>query len=96
MYFLICLGILKNSTVPSVPNVPNDFFESPTSIASIKPIVKKEIKEEIVEDSEIIDDENLDKGELPKGFFDDPMLDAKVSFSFDFNVFNENVLNFKC
>lgn len=23
-------------------------------------------------------DINLDKGELPKGFFDDPMLDAKV------------------
>lgn len=24
--------------------------------------------------------DDLDKGELPKGFFDDPMLDAKVSF----------------
>jgi len=31
------------------------------------------------EEAENIDDINLDKGELPKGFFDDPMLDAKVS-----------------
>lgn len=27
---------------------------------------------------ECLEDSNLDKGELPKGFFDDPMLDAKV------------------
>jgi len=29
---------------------------------------------------ETLDDLNLDGGELPKGFFDDPMLDAKVDF----------------
>jgi len=33
------------------------------------------------EQPEALDDLNLDGGELPKGFFDDPMLDAKVDFS---------------
>jgi len=32
------------------------------------------------EQPESLEDPNLDKGELPKGFFDDPMLDAKVGF----------------
>lgn len=30
---------------------------------------------------ETLDDLNLDRGELPKGFFDDPMLDAKVGLA---------------
>lgn len=80
--FFNCLGILKNYTAPPVPSVPSDFFQSPTiSIPSIKPNVIKETEEEMEEQSENLDDLNLDKGELPKGFFDDPMLDAKVGFA---------------
>lgn len=30
------------------------------------------------EEPEFVDSSNIDNGELPKGFFDDPMLDAKV------------------
>lgn len=47
---------------------------------SIKPNVNQEIEEKMEEQSENLDDINLDKGELPKGFFDDPIKDAKVSF----------------
>jgi len=42
------------------------------------------------EEPEALDDLNLDRGELPKGFFDDPMLDAKVEFALI------NYLIFKC
>lgn len=42
--------------------------------------VDQETEEKVEEQPESIDDPNLDKGELPKGFFDDPMLDAKVSY----------------
>lgn len=37
-------------------------------------------------------DINLDKGELPKGFFDDPMLDAKVGFAVLFWLFSNLVI----
>jgi len=40
----------------------------------------QETDEKMDEQAENIDI-NLDKGELPKGFFDDPMLDAKVGFA---------------
>lgn len=73
------LGILKNYKTPPVPSVPTDFFQSPTP----SPVtdVKQETEEKVEEqEPEIVEDVNLDKGELPKGFFDDPMLDAKVSF----------------
>lgn len=74
------LGILKNYKAPPVSSVPNDFFQSPTTtILEPKPNINKELEEQIEEQPESNDDLNLDKGELPKGFFDDPMLDAKVS-----------------
>lgn len=80
-YFKICLGILKNfKAPPPVSSLPNDFFQSPTSTSSIMTNANQETKENVEEQPESIDDPNLDKGELPKGFFDDPMLDAKVSF----------------
>lgn len=78
--FFICSGILKNYTAPPVPSVPSDFFQSPISTPSIKTNVIKETEEKMEEQSENLDDLNLDKGELPKGFFDDPKLDAKVNF----------------
>lgn len=78
-YFKICLGILKNFKAPPVPSLPNDFFQSPISTSPIMSNVDQETEEKVEEQPESIDDPSLDKGELPKGFFDDPMLDAKVS-----------------
>lgn len=46
---------------------------------SISPNVNQETEEKMEEQSESLDELNLDKGELPKGFFDDPIKDAKVS-----------------
>jgi len=43
--------------------------------------VNQETDEKMDEQPEALDDLNLDRGELPKGFFDDPMLDAKVDFA---------------
>lgn len=85
---------MKNYTAPPVPNVPNDFFQSPsTSTSSIKTNASKIIEEKVEKVEEKL--ENLDKGELPKGFFDDPMLDAKVSFVF-VKYYGINVINCKC
>lgn len=78
----MCLGILKNYTapsVPSVPTIPSDFFQSPTTTLESKINLNQEIDEKMEENPESNDDLELDKGELPKGFFDDPMLDAKAS-----------------
>ncbi|CAH1710466.1 unnamed protein product [Aphis gossypii] len=69
-------GILKNYKAPP-ERVPNDFFESPTPTSSTTTNVNQETDEKMDEQAENIDI-NLDKGELPKGFFDDPMLDAKI------------------
>ncbi|VVC40211.1 Hypothetical protein CINCED_3A008648 [Cinara cedri] len=69
-------GILKNVKTPPVPSVPVDFFQSPIS-SSPMTNVEEETEDKVEEQPEIVD-ENLDKGELPKGFFDDPMLDAKI------------------
>lgn len=80
VYFLLCLGILKNYTAPPVPSVPSDFFQSPTPVLPSSTNVTTETSEKMEEQPESVDDLSLDKGELPKGFFDDPMLDAKVSF----------------
>lgn len=66
---------MKNYTAPPIPNIPNDFFQSPSTSTSLVKTNTNKIIEEKVEDKL----ETLDKGELPKGFFDDPMLDAKVS-----------------
>lgn len=73
------LGILKNVKTPPVPSVPADFFQSPTPppVTNVKQEPEEKVEEQ---ESEIVEDLNLDKGELPKGFFDDPMLDAKVSY----------------
>lgn len=90
-YFKICLGILKNFKAPPVPSLPNDFFQSPIPTSAMTTNVDSETKEEVDEQPENIDDANLDKGELPKGFFDDPMLDAKVSS--DAKVFSEFILS---
>ncbi|XP_026811982.1 zinc finger protein 830 [Rhopalosiphum maidis] len=70
-------GILKNYKAPP-ERVPNDFFQSPTPTSSENRNVNQETDEKMDEQTENIDDINLDKGELPKGFFDDPMLDAKI------------------
>lgn len=81
-HYKICLGILKNYTsppVPSVPAVPSDFFQSPATTLETKINLNQEIDKKVEEQPESNDDLDLDKGELPKGFFDDPMLDAKVS-----------------
>lgn len=81
IYVWIRLGILKNYTAPPVvPSVPSDFFQSPLPTSSIKTNVDEVTEEKMEDQPENFDDTNLDKGELPKGFFDDPMLDAKVSF----------------
>lgn len=77
---LLFLGILKNYTPPPVPSVPSDFFQSPTLPSSIKTEAKEELEPKMEVQPENPDDSNLENGELPKGFFDDPMLDAKVSF----------------
>ncbi|KAE9531333.1 hypothetical protein AGLY_010539 [Aphis glycines] len=68
--------ILKNYKAPP-ERVPNDFFENPTPTSSKTTNVNTETDEKMDEQAENIDI-NLDKGELPKGFFDDPMLDAKI------------------
>lgn len=89
------LGILKNSEPPSNQSVPDDFFQSPVSTTSIKTNVDHKTKV-VEEQPENLDDINLDKGELPKGFFDDPMLDAKVSFCVNelLNNLSLNIMNF--
>lgn len=69
-------GILKNYKAPP-ERVPNDFFESPMPTSSKTTNDNQETDEKMDEQAENIDI-NLDKGELPKGFFDDPMLDAKI------------------
>lgn len=74
----MCKGILKNYT-PPVPSLPSDFFEAPMSTTSEIGDTEQKNEEKMEEESECLDDTNLDRGELPKGFFDDPMLDAKVS-----------------
>ncbi|XP_050423034.1 zinc finger protein 830 [Adelges cooleyi] len=68
-------GILKNAKPKQDSNIPSDFFESPTkkTLKIVEPNVEK-MEEETVDNDEL----NIDKGELPKGFFDDPMLDAKI------------------
>lgn len=94
MNFEICLGILKNVKPPSVSSVPDDFFQSPISTTSIKTNVDQETEEKMEEQPENLDNPNLDKGELPKGFFDDPMLDAKVSFELVNYSLSLNIINF--
>lgn len=81
IYTNIFLGILKNCKTPPVPSVPIDFFQSATTLQTPSPVtnIEQETEEKVEEQLEIVH-ENVDKGELPKGFFDDPMLDAKVSF----------------
>lgn len=88
-------GILKNYTPPPVSTIPSDFFQSPIQTESVNTNVKEE---KVEEQPEIIDDLNLDKGELPKGFFDDPMLDAKIrneeyvsSFDEEFQKFQKEI-----
>lgn len=80
-------GILKNSssTAPPVSKLPDDFFDKPNNLASRLPptIVKSSQPEEIVEEAAPVDvNKGKDQTHLPEGFFDDPIMDAKVSLIF--------------
>ncbi|XP_050541961.1 zinc finger protein 830 [Daktulosphaira vitifoliae] len=85
-------GILKNASPSSVPSIPSDFFESSSSQLT-KTIEKNEDKMD--EDTENNDELNIDKGELPKGFFDDPMIDAKARKEAYVNSIDEEFLKFQ-
>lgn len=80
VFIFMLIGILKNYKAPP-EIVPSDFFQSPTTTSSKNTEVNLENDEKMDEQPENLDDLNLDKGELPKGFFDDPVLDAKVGFA---------------
>lgn len=71
---------MKNATPSSVPSVPSDFFESSSS-----QLIKTKVEDKMDEEIENNDELDIDKGELPKGFFDDPMVDAKVSNKYNLN-----------
>ncbi|XP_015366781.1 PREDICTED: zinc finger protein 830 [Diuraphis noxia] len=91
-------GILKNyKALPE--KVPSDFFESPTPISSdgqhTSKNVSQETDEKMDEQPEALDDLNLDRGELPKGFFDDPMLDAKIRKEEYVSSIDEEFLRFQ-
>jgi len=88
-------GILKNFKAPPDQSVPDDFFQSPVSTTSIKTNVDLKANQCVEEQPENLDDPNLDKGELPKGFFDDPMLDAKIRNEEYVSSIDEEFLKFQ-
>ncbi|XP_001948404.3 zinc finger protein 830 [Acyrthosiphon pisum] len=87
-------GILKNYKAPP-EKVPSDFFESPTPNSSENTNVNQETDEKMDVQPETLDDLNLDGGELPKGFFDDPMLDAKIRKEEYVSSIDEEFLKFQ-
>lgn len=87
-------GILKNYNAP-LEKVPNNFFESPIPISSENTNVNQETDEKMDVQPGTFDELNLDKGELPKGFFDDPMLDAKIRKEEYVSSIDEEFLKFQ-
>ncbi|XP_029347879.1 zinc finger protein 830 [Acyrthosiphon pisum] len=87
-------GILKNYIAPP-EKVPSDFFESPTPNSLENTNVNQETDEKMDVQPETLDDLNLDGGELPKGFFDDPMLDAKIRKEEYVSSIDEEFLKFQ-
>ncbi|XP_053597476.1 zinc finger protein 830 [Microplitis demolitor] len=83
-------GILKNSIpVKTTPALPADFFDSPgngTAAAEIKNSEKAAVnisndqpaESASVEAEQVQEAESSNSAALPEGFFDDPVLDAKV------------------
>lgn len=86
-------SILKNGgggVSSSQSALPDDFFDKPsaTIASNIPSNVNKESKKEVakepeanedVEMSEKEDEKDASQAQLPEGFFDDPIMDAKVS-----------------
>lgn len=81
-------SILKNGA-PSKSQLPDDFFDKTTSTAGkISGPTKREVVNDVAEESEKSEDVEMsdDKDDekdpsqapLPEGFFDDPIMDAKV------------------
>jgi zinc finger protein 830 len=87
-------GILKNYKAPP-EKVPSDFFETPTPTSTENTNVNGESDEKMDVQPETLDDLNLDRGELPKGFFDDPMLDAKIRKEEYVSSIDEEFLKFQ-
>lgn len=70
-------GILKNGTES---NIPNDFFDD-TRIKTETIVVKEEKNEDSEKNNNDDQKMQVDHQEdpLPEGFFDDPVMDAKVA-----------------
>ncbi|CAD6226704.1 GSCOCG00005872001-RA-CDS [Cotesia congregata] len=84
-------GILKNSGNVNIPSVlPADFFDAPAGREDTSPAVKnsekvivninnnKSIESTPVKAEQVQETESTNSAPLPEGFFDDPILDAKV------------------
>lgn len=85
-------GILKNSGNVKIPSaLPADFFDAPAGREVASPVVKNSEKAVVnisnykpaestpVEAEQVQEAESNNSAALPEGFFDDPILDAKVS-----------------
>ncbi|KAH0568838.1 hypothetical protein KQX54_021534 [Cotesia glomerata] len=84
-------GILKNSGNAKIPSaLPADFFDAPAGREVASPAVKNSEKAVVnisnnktaesttVEAEQVQEAESTNSAALPEGFFDDPILDAKV------------------
>lgn len=93
MFKFILAGILKNAPPkPAVTSIPNDFFDSDEPVThkqnihvnSSRPAVAPEGLEAPSEDFEVAESngdtpaQSARSETIPEGFFDDPIMDAKV------------------